>query len=90
MIGLDTNVLVRFLVRDHPTQYEKSRRLIESQVASGQPVFVSLLVLLVPEWVLRSLYNLAKTELAEALSSLLDTTVIVFEDERAVEEALLA
>lgn len=44
MIGLDTNVLVCFLVRDHPTQYEKSRHLIETQVASGQPVFVNLLI----------------------------------------------
>ena len=44
MIGLGTNVLVRFLVRDHPAQYEKSRHLIETQVASGRPVFVSLLI----------------------------------------------
>lgn len=44
MIGLDTNVLVCFLVRDHPAQYERSRHLIETQVASGQPVFVSLVI----------------------------------------------
>lgn len=44
MIGLDTNVLVRPLVRDHPAQYEKSRHLIETQVAAGQPIFVSLLI----------------------------------------------
>lgn len=88
MIGLDTNVLVRFLVRDHPTQYEKSRHLIESQIASGQPVFVSVLVLLETEWVLRSRYDLAKAEIAETLSALLDTTEIAVEDEPTVEEAL--
>ncbi len=88
MIGLDTNVLVRFLVREHPAQYEKSRHLIETQVASGQPVFVSLLVLLETEWVLRSRYDLAKTELAETVSALLDTTEIAFEEEPTIEEAL--
>lgn len=88
MIGLDTNVLVRFLVRDHPAQYEKSRDLIETQVAAGQPVLVNLLVLLETEWVLRSRYELAKTEVAEVLSALLDTTEIVFEDEPTFEEAL--
>ncbi len=58
MLGIDTNVLVRFLVRDHETQFQRARRLIQRDVGTGQPVFVSLLMLLETEWVLRSRYQL--------------------------------
>ncbi len=46
MLGIDTNVLVRFLVRDNETQFEKARKLIKREVAAGRRVFVSQLVLL--------------------------------------------
>jgi len=45
MVGIDTNVLVRFLVRDDETQFEKARRSIRREVGSENDVFVSLLVL---------------------------------------------
>jgi len=88
MIGIDTNVLVRFLVRDDAAQFEKARRLIKRETGAGQKVFVSLLVLLEMEWVLRSRYNLSKSEINQAISGLLDALEIQFEDEQAVEEAL--
>ena len=88
MLGIDTNVLVRFLVRDHETQFQRAQRLIQREVGAGQPVFVSLLVLLETEWVLRSRYQLQKPAIAATLSALLDTTGIRLEDEAAIEEAL--
>ena len=88
MLGIDTNVLVRFLVRDDEAQFERSRKLIRREVAAGRRVFVSLLVLLETEWVLRSRYGLTKGEIVAAMSRLLDTTDLRFEDEPAVEEAL--
>ena len=54
MLGIDTNVLVRFLVRDEDIQFEKARRLVKREVAAGRRVFVGQLVLLETEWVLRS------------------------------------
>ena len=54
MLGLDTNVLVRYLVQDDRRQYEKARRLIQREAGNGEPVLISLLVLLEVEWVLRS------------------------------------
>ena len=45
MLGIDTNILVRFLVRDDEPQFEKARKLIRREVAAGRRVFVSLLVL---------------------------------------------
>lgn len=90
MLGLDTNVLVRFLVADDQRQFEKARRLIGQQADSGNPVLISQLVLLECEWVLRSRYGLAKEEILGALSGLLDATDVRVEDEACVEEALFA
>lgn len=88
MLGLDTNVLVRYLVKDDRLQYEKARRLIQSEAGKGKSVLVSLLVLLEIEWVLRSRYALAKAEILAAFSVLLDAADIDFEDEASVESAL--
>ncbi len=88
MLGIDTNVLVRFLVRDHEPQFQKARRLIQWEADAGQPVFVSLLVLLETEWVLRSRYQLEKPAVVATISALLDAIGIQLEDEAAIEEAL--
>jgi predicted nucleic-acid-binding protein len=90
MLGVDTNVLVRFLVRDDEAQFEKARKLIKREVAAGRRVFVSHLVLLETEWVLRSRYSLPKSLIIETISGLLDTADVRFEDEPAIEEALFA
>lgn len=88
MLGIDTNVLVRFLVRDEEAQFEKARKLIKREVAAGSTVLVNQLVLLETEWVLRSRFSLAKNLIIQAISGLLDARDVRFEDEPAVEEAL--
>jgi predicted nucleic-acid-binding protein len=88
MLGLDTNVLIRYLVRDDQRQFERARRLIDRETAEGEPVLVSLLVLLETESVLRSRYDLAKGDIVSALSALLDTAELRFEDEPTVESAV--
>lgn len=88
MLGIDTNVLVRYLVRDDAVQFEKANQLIKREVATGEAVFVSLPVLLETEWVLRSRYHLKKAQIMEAISRLLDATEIQFEAEPVIEESL--
>jgi predicted nucleic-acid-binding protein len=88
MLGIDTNVLVRYLVRDDEAQFEKAYRLIRREIGAGEAVFVSLPVLLETEWVLRSRYSFKKAEIAEAISGLLDATEIQFESEPVIEESL--
>ena len=88
MLGVDTNVIVRYLTRDDKPQYERARRLIDSEVSKGEPVLVSLLVLLETEWVLRSRYEMAKPEIVAAFSALLETADLAFEDEPSVETAI--
>ena len=51
-------------------------------------MFVSLLVLVETEWVLRSRYSVKKSEIVQTISGLLDATEVQFEHEPAVEEAL--
>ncbi|MGP8032868.1 MAG: PIN domain-containing protein [Steroidobacteraceae bacterium] len=88
MLGIDTNVLVRFLVRDDPEQFERARRLIRHELGGGETVLISLLVVLETEWVLRSRYKIGKAEIVAALSALLDTVELEFEDEPSLEEAV--
>lgn len=88
MLGIDTNVLVRFLVRDDQAQFERARRLIKREVSAGRRVFVNQLVIMETEWVLRSRYAVSKHQIIEALSGLLDAADVQFEDEPAMEQAL--
>ena len=88
MLGIDTNVLVRFLVQDDEAQFEKSRKLIKREVAAGRRVFINQLVLMETEWVLRSRYAVPKNQIIEAISGLLDATDVQLEDEPAIEEAI--
>jgi predicted nucleic-acid-binding protein len=88
MLGIDTNVLVRFLVRDDEAQFERARRLIKREVSAGRRVFVNQLVIMETEWVLRSRYAVSKHQIIEALSGLLDAADVQFEDEPAMEQAL--
>ena len=88
MLGIDTNVLVRFLLRDDEAQFQKANKLIQREVTAGRGVLVSQLVLLETEWVLRSRYGFSKIQLLEVIASLLDTREIQLEDEQSVEEAI--
>lgn len=89
MLGLDTNVLVRFLVRDDELQFTRAQNRIKREVAAGGRVFVSLMVLLETEWVLRSRYALTKAELLGTFSTLLEARELEIEDEHALEETLV-
>ena len=88
MLGIDTNVLVRYLVRDDEVQFEKARKLIKREVVAGRSVFVNLLVLMETEWVLRNRYAVTKNQIIETFSGLLDAADVQFEDEPAIEEAM--
>jgi predicted nucleic-acid-binding protein len=62
MIAVDTNVLVRFLVRDDAEQASRADSLIRSE-----EIWISKTVLLETEWVLRSLYAFRPDSVARAL-----------------------
>lgn len=88
MAALDTNLLVRYLVRDDETQLEAVTELLRSCIQHGVPLFVPITVALELEWVLRSRYALDKSQVCAALADLLSTEELYFESENALEVAL--
>ena len=76
MIGLDTNVLVRYIMQDDPRQSAKATRLVES-LTSEQPGFVPLVAVVELVWELSSSYGLTRGQLAEALELLLHSKEMV-------------
>ena len=76
MIGLDTNVLVRYVMQDDPQQSPKATRLVES-LTSERPGFVPRVAIVELVWVLSSSYGLNKVQLTEALDLLLRSKEIV-------------
>jgi predicted nucleic-acid-binding protein len=73
MIGLDTNVLVRYMAQDDPKQAAIATRLIEKELSPGEPGFISLVVLAELCWVLTRLYSASADELVTAMEDLLNT-----------------
>lgn len=88
MFGLDTNVLVRFLLRDDQRQAECARRIIDEALLAGEPVAVALLAILETEWVLRSCAKLDKKTIITAFRILLEAGDLRIEHEESLEEAL--
>ena len=90
MIGLDTNVLVRYLAQDDRFQSPLATRLIERQINSENPGFVSIVAMVETVWVLDRAYGLADHEIATAVERMLQADVIVVENEEEVFTAMIA
>lgn len=88
MAGLDTNVLVRWLVDDDPRQSALVSSLFENVRNAGERLFVPTTVVLELEWVLRSRYEFDKSTVLLAFNALLETRELDFHSEHAVEQAL--
>ncbi len=87
MIGLDTNVLVRYIMQDDAKQSSKATRLIES-LTTDAPGFVSLVSIVELGWVLSSSYGLTRQQVTQALELLLRTKEIVIDHADQVLKAL--
>ncbi len=87
MIGLDTNVLIRYLTRDDESQYSATMKLLMRRSAS---FFVADLVLVETDWVLSSLYDWTREEIADAFARLLQIHNLQFEDEDRIRHSLAA
>ncbi len=84
MVGVDTNILVRFLTADDEDQYQLALKFLMEH----DEVFVPKTVLLELEWVLRAAYSIHKTEIASIFTDLLSMEHLVIEDEDVLLKAL--
>jgi predicted nucleic-acid-binding protein len=87
MIGLDTNVLVRYIMQDDVKQSLLATRLVESRSAASRG-FVSLVSVVELFWVMSSAYELDRDQLIGALEGLLRTKELVVERAEIVWRAL--
>ncbi len=87
MTGLDTNVLVRYLIMDDPAQGKKASRLIQDSAKRNEPVFINNVVLCELIWVLDAAYSFSRTEIGDLLEKILMTELIVVQNQ---DEAWLA
>jgi predicted nucleic-acid-binding protein len=90
MIGLDTNILIRYITQDDPVQSRKATEIIERRLTEENPGFISIVAMVETVWVLDRAYSLAAHEIAAAVERVLQTDVLVVENEQEVFTAMIA
>jgi predicted nucleic-acid-binding protein len=88
MIGLDTNVLARYLLDDDRLQSALARRAIFDRLDRGEPLMICAATFLELEWVLKSRADLKKPSVISMLRGLTEVRELVIDDDDCVIEAL--
>ena len=90
MIGLDTNVLLRYLTEDDPAHSARATEIIERRLTAEEPGFVSLVSVLEVVWVLKSLFKRSRQQIATDIEMLLAADTLEIQNEQEVYTALVA
>ncbi len=88
MIGLDTNVLVRYLAQDDAKQFQEASALLLGLENQHRSAHLSTITLCETVWVLARAYKIERTQIVVMFERLLDTSLFVIEDKDAVREAV--
>ena len=89
MIGLDTNILLRYLVQDDPVQSARATEII-TRLTEQDPGFISLVIILETVWVLKSLYKRSRQEIANDIENVLAADTLEVQNEQEVYQAVVA
>lgn len=79
MIGIDTNIIIRYITQDDETQSQKANDLIDNQLSIKQQGFITLLSMVEISWVLESCYKQDRHEVLSILNDLLAIRQLVVE-----------
>lgn len=90
MIGLDTNILLRYIVKDDVAQWEKAARFIGTRCTSDNPGFVDRIALCEMVWVLSRGYRYDRADIVRVIGHLLASAELLLEDRELVSSALTA
>ena len=90
MIGLDANVLVRFIAQDDAVQSGAATRLIERRLTVENPGRVNVVAMAETAWVLQRVYGLSDKSLAATIERILQVDVLEVENQQQVFAAMLA
>lgn len=88
MIGLDTNVILRYLLQDDPKQTRQANLIVDRQLSERNPGFISLVTVLEIVWVLRSLLKQNPSQIASHLENLLAADSLEVQNEQQVFDAV--
>jgi len=86
MKGIDTNILVRFLVGDDELQAQKVYKIFKKAESSKDELYVPLLVILELTWVLESVYEIPREEIVDSIRELLLMPILKFEHQAALQQ----
>jgi predicted nucleic-acid-binding protein len=87
VIGLDTNIIIRYVVQDDPKQCDRVNDLMENRLTVHKPGFITLITLIETVWVLESSYSQPKKVILTVIHSLLATRQLVIERADIVHKA---
>jgi predicted nucleic-acid-binding protein len=88
MIGLDTNVLVRYITQDEVQQSAAANRLIEDQLSKDNCGLISNIVLCELSWVLSNAYGYSRDQIDSVIQQILITQEFSIEDSANAQKAL--
>jgi len=88
MIGLDTNILVRYLTQDDPKQSRKAAHEIEKGLSAGHMFFIADIVMCELVWVLETPYGYDRKEIAPVLENILRTRQFKFQNKDLLWKSL--
>jgi predicted nucleic-acid-binding protein len=90
MIGLDANILVRYLAQDDPVQSPRATEIIEQRLTAENPGFITIVALAEMVWVMRRHYRATDAEIAATIEHILASETLIVESEREVFLAMSA
>ena len=88
MKGIDTNILIRFLVGDDEMQAKTVYNLFKKAESEKKELFVPLLVMLELIWVLESVYDIPRAEILDSISELLLMSILKFEQQPVLRQCI--
>ena len=90
MKGIDTNILVRFLIGDHKQQAKKVYNIFKKAESEKDELFVPLLVVLELIWVLESVYEISRADILDSIRDFLLLPILRFEHKSVLQQFTLS
>jgi predicted nucleic-acid-binding protein len=88
MIGIDTNILIRYFTQDNLEQAQIVEQIIDNYANSPNSMFVNNIVMCELIWVLERGYKYSKEEIGQVIKQMLSTEEFAFENQELLWLAL--
>ncbi len=88
MLAIDTNILIRFILRDDPNQAQQADDVFQKAIESGDEIFVSDVTLCELAWVLKRTFKFRRDQILKVLRSIYETDIIRFASDDKIADSL--